>query len=461
MILTLFISLLLANEPPAALRTLADSSIEDNLNGRGNLEGQDGVDDVSTIEPTSVADKLANVTLSMANKEEAEPPLAPYWMVVKITCQSGHIESFKTSICDSELSGKVKKGILTVSYFLGDQEQTDAADGDLQCNESKPQYKKFDLKSICDKKKIEPQKDPLIIDDDPLYSFVDRDTAAEATRRKKGKRRRRKGCRGKRCKRSKKRRRRSSSRKSNWGVPLTKSNFCKSSFYMKPSCNFTIAKNFKRALEKDLKSCVVSASKAMGWGTPSSMSFKHDGCRVVKGRPLSSHATGRAIDLRQVYLRFDAPKSKPTAFVSSDIFRSISSENSSPGKVSNSRDKTKSNEKKNLAQNSITTADFNDGAKKEEFVSIPLPERRPKFQPEPKPKKVKPKTVVLGRRTKHKKFYNHLRSCWGKKSSCHRSIGYRGSRKVTRGIPDRKGNHDRHIHLSKPCPPKLRGHKSW
>lgn len=189
-------------------------------------------------------------------------------------------------------------------------------------------------------------------------------------------------------------RNRRSGRGGSSGIPTTQSNFCSNDFNFvldhpraraSQGCNFKIATDFKTALENDLKACLKSASEEMGWGTPTFMTIKHDGCYVPRNvsgsRTISSHATARGLDINEVELQF------------------VDGDNS------------------------------------------------------------RTENVSFTKQTKHPKYYSLVRECWGSKNSCNRSIGFKGSRSVKNGISN--SDHNDHLHISKTCPPSLRGHSSY
>lgn len=102
-----------------------------------------------------------------------------------------------------------------------------------------------------------------------------------------------------------------------YGIPMTESNFCSKDFNFildtprasaGQGCDFRIATDFKNAVENDFKACLKQASEEMGWGTPTFMTIKHDGCYVPRsvrgGGGRSSHATARGLDINHVSLEF-------------------------------------------------------------------------------------------------------------------------------------------------------------
>lgn len=102
-----------------------------------------------------------------------------------------------------------------------------------------------------------------------------------------------------------------------YGIAMSQSDFCSKDFNFvlnhpratqNQGCNFKIASDFKNAVENDLKECLKQASEEMGWGAPTFMTIKHDGCYVPRGvrggGGLSSHATARGLDINNVELQF-------------------------------------------------------------------------------------------------------------------------------------------------------------
>lgn len=174
-------------------------------------------------------------------------------------------------------------------------------------------------------------------------------------------------------------------------VTTTLSDFCNKDFKVvyaegnsdSTSCKFKIGKDFKDAFETTFKECINESSEAMGWGKPTFIKVRHDGCynpRNARGSSKrSAHATARALDISSVELDFT---------------------NSTPQKD--------------------------------------------------------PENILFTKRTDSPKFYSLVRECWGTKNSCNRSIGFPGSGSVENGINN--DLHNDHLHISKTCPPQLRGH---